>query len=104
MNGDQNCLVSYFDDRIYDTLNSNPCLDSESAYCEASCGDALQTLRSQWGCCTASFYTSLDYTECDDVTRDECPGLVGAGFIASVGLSLITIFAMLAAWANAALL
>ena len=97
--GNQYCGVLYYENKIYNNLN---CLERDTA-CDSSCESEQQTVVNEWGCCAAGYYVYLGAT-CDVGAGDPCDGLVDAGIANRVGLGLLTIFAMVAAFANAVLL
>ena len=95
----QYCDVLYYENMIYDSID---CLQTGTA-CNSSCESAQQTVVNDWGCCAAGYYVFLGAT-CDVGAGDPCDGLVDAGIVNRIGLGLVTIFGMGAAFANAVLL
>ena len=98
-NGNQYCLViRYEDSTIEDDIDCVP----YKGTCTPSCATTQETVVDKWGCCAASYYAFKGAT-CDVDAGDACDGVVDAGIVNRVGLGLITIFAMVAAFANAVL-
>ena len=99
MNGNQYCSVIADEDP---TIESNILCVPISGTCDASCQSMQESVVDAWGCCAASYYAASNAT-CDVGAGDVCDGVVDAGIVNRVGLGLITIFAMVAAFANAVL-
>ena len=101
VNGNEYCPVVYFEKMVMQ--DSLDCIVPETT-CDESCASKQKTVVTDWGCCAASYYNYLR-ARCDVGAGDLCVGLLvgDAGIVNRVGLGLITVFAMVAAFANAAL-
>ena len=102
MTGNDNCVVVYYQNMVID--DNIGCVQPRTT-CDAACRTAQETVVNEWGCCAAGYYAFLEAT-CDVDAGDPCDGLVNGsegGIVNRVGLGLITIFAMVAAYANAVL-
>ena len=112
--GNQYCLVIFVGDS---TIGEGIDCVEPGETCDASCETAQETVVAQWGCCAATYYDYVEAT-CNVNAGDPCEAMVddgmgddgmgddatvGGGIINKVGLGLITIFAIVAAVANAVL-